>query len=73
MQKNISDMSMYLEKIFNSTIDNSNMAVHQLTMKLGGQLVSVRTDCAVVQNPTGSVEYGKGIGCYHEVQGESLC
>ena len=53
--------------IFNQIIENEWIAVYELRKKLGGKLIEIKTDCVVVQDPTGEVTYDKEIGGYKPV------
>jgi hypothetical protein len=48
-------------------IDNNAIMVHQLSKKLGGKIVKIKTDCIVVENGS-RVECKQGIGQYREEQ-----
>jgi hypothetical protein len=48
-------------------VDNASIAVHKLAKKLGGTLISCKTDCITVENATGAVLYGNERGSYRKV------
>ncbi|KAI9326614.1 hypothetical protein BDR26DRAFT_941086 [Obelidium mucronatum] len=49
--------------IYWQVIDNGNMMLHQLAMKMGGRIVKLKTDCVVVEDGN-DVECKPGIGNY---------
>ncbi|KAI8836004.1 hypothetical protein BJ741DRAFT_686289 [Chytriomyces cf. hyalinus JEL632] len=53
--------------IYWQVIDNSNMLLHQLAMKIGGRIVRLKTDSVVVEDGN-DVECNQGIGNYRKEQ-----
>jgi hypothetical protein len=65
VKEKVTDLHDNSIPIYWQVIDNSNVLLHKLAMKMGGKLIKLKTDCVVVEDGN-EVECTQGIGNFRE-------